>query len=238
MRLLVTRPEPDAVETAERLELLGHQALLSPLLRIVFCTPPADVADPAAIILTSRNGARALATWPQARGWLDRPLLVVGYASADIVRRAGFRDIRIAGGNAAALAHLLMSQFDKDVGPILYPAARDRAGSLASDLALSGYSVDLVEAYRAEIAERLDPGIRVAIMSSSVDGALYYSYRTALAFRAIAEREGIVDRLLTMMHFAISNRVAVPFRDLGADVRVAHNPDEESLFALLPKSGG
>ena len=76
MRLLVTRPEPDNERTAAALRAQGHEVLLAPLLRI---EPIADAdlgAPPwAAILLTSANGARAIAAHPRRGELIALPVL-------------------------------------------------------------------------------------------------------------------------------------------------------------------
>lgn len=237
MRVLVTRPEPDAAGTAERLRALGHDPIMAPLLEIVFTHPPADIADPAAIILTSRNGVRALSRWPQSTRWRDLPIFVTGHATAIAARHAGFTDVRSAAGNAADLAALVMSDIGNDVGPIFYPAARDHSGELLSELRANGYDIHTIEAYRAEMATNLEPGVLDLIRAQSVEGLVIYSNRTAAAFRTIVEREGIAKNLSKMAIFALSERAAEPLRDLGARLYIAKNPEEESLLALLSETG-
>jgi len=234
MRVLVTRPEPDAAETAEKLRALGHEPVIAPFLRVIFAVPPADLPDPAAILLTSRNGARALSHWPQAAGWLGRPVLVTGHATAEAARRIGFKDVRSAGGDAADLADLVMSQIGNDGGPILFPAARDRSEGFLSALRAAGYVICLVEAYGAEMETAIDPVIEDAIRTGSIDGILFYSRRTAVAFRTLAEREGFAKDLKGVAFFALSDRVAAPLRGLSAAIYLAEHPDEGSLLALLP----
>ena len=62
MRLLVTRPEPDNERTAAELRARGHEVMLAPMLRV----EPVIDADLgtgpwAAVLITSANGARAIA---------------------------------------------------------------------------------------------------------------------------------------------------------------------------------
>lgn len=236
MRLLVTRPEPDATETAERLRRHGHEVLVWPLLRIDFAELPVYVPEPAAIILTSRNGVRALSRWPQISRWLSRPVFVTGVATAALAREAGFTDVRTPAGDAAELTAFFMSQIGKDAGPILYVAARDRAGALAGGLRANGYDIRTVVAYSGEMEMSLSPSVRGALSSHSLDGIMFYSYRTAIAFRAIVEREGIAEQLDGVSVFTLSGRVAEPLRDLPVAIRIAENPNEESVFSLLSKS--
>jgi uroporphyrinogen-III synthase len=233
MRLLVTRPEPDASETAARLSALGHEVLISPLLRIDFAEPPADAPDPAAIILTSRNGVRALSRWPQVSDWATRPVFVTGEATAALARAAGFSDVRTAGGDAAALTTFFQSEIGKAAGPILHVAARDRAGVLSAGLGANDYDIRTVIAYSAEMETALALPVRNALSSRTIDGILFYSYRTATAFRTVVAREGIAEQLGGTTAFSLSERVAEPIRDLFIEVKIAPSPNEDSLFALL-----
>jgi uroporphyrinogen-III synthase len=238
MRLLVTRPEPDAEETAARLEAAGHEVIVQPLLDIVFSPPPDDLPAPAAIVTTSRNGVRALAAWPQAAGWRDKPLFVTGRATAQTASAAGFTDVRAGGADAAALIDLILAA-KKGSGPILYAAARDRTSGLAAGLTALGLDVRIVEAYRAEPAARLDPAVVEAFRSASIDGVLFFSRRTAAAFAGLVEDAGLGDSFAGVVFYALSERIAEPLRGFaGAVIRVAESPDFDSLAALIAPPAG
>jgi uroporphyrinogen-III synthase len=61
MRLLVTRPEPDALKLGAVLEEMGHEATVEPLLSVSFDdAEPVDLDGAQALIATSRNALRAL----------------------------------------------------------------------------------------------------------------------------------------------------------------------------------
>ena len=233
MRLLVTRPEPDANETAGRLRALGHTVLIAPMMRIAFAPEPAGLAPPAALLLTSRNAVRALERWPSADAWRRLPAYAVGGATAALARDTGFTDVREGGGDAAALANLVRADFDKATGQILYPAGRDRSADVAGTLA--GFTVTTVEAYRAVAATQLDPTIAAAIKSATIDGALFFSRRTATILADLVNAAGVGEGLRRAVFFALSAVVAEPLVGLQpADIAVAARPDEESLLALVP----
>lgn len=234
MRLLVTRPEPDARRTAQRLRDLGHAVLVQPLLAIVLSPPPAEVPEPAALLVTSQNGLRALATWPQAAGWRGVPLFAAGPATARAAAGLDFTEVRGGAGDAGALAEVVARAMPKGRGPLVYPAARDRAGALTAGLLVAGYDVRTVEAYRAEVAPALDAGVRDALALHALDGVLLYSRRSATAFRDLAAAAGV--RLGGVTAFAISDPVGAVVAGTMA-VKVAAAPDEEALLALIPPVG-
>lgn len=233
MRILVTRPEPDAARTAERLRTLGHEPVIAPLLVIVPNAPPADIADPAALVLTSRNAVTALSGWPQASHWHDRPVFVTGRGTGEAARAAGFADVRSADGDADDLAARVMSEVGPEVGPILYPAARDRADTFMAKLRAAGYDIRVVEAYRADIVPAFDADVREALRSGRIDVVLLYSRRTAEAYRRAVERAGLESAVRRIRICALSHRVAEPVASLVDTVDVARHPDEDGLMALL-----
>jgi uroporphyrinogen-III synthase len=235
LRLLVTRPSPDAEATAGGLRALGHQAIVAPLLRIVFSPPPLDPAAPGALLMTSRNGVRAVAGWPQSRLWQALPVFVTGGKTAEEAKRVGFRDVHYGKGDVDDLAGLIESRLSKGDRPILYAAARDRSDTLTARLTASGYDLHVVEAYRAEPATRLADDVRLRFASRAIDGVLLYSRRTAETFRDLAVREGFADRLAGVTLYALSRQVAEGLAGLRSGaVRIAAEPSEDSLIGLIP----
>ena len=87
MRLLVTRPEPDATRQAERLAARGHEPVLAPLLahRAGNRNVPLELDGAQALIVTSRNALRALASHRD---------LASGAAASALCRRRSHRESR------------------------------------------------------------------------------------------------------------------------------------------------
>lgn len=229
MRLLVTRPQPDAARTAAALAALGHETMIAPLLEAELLPPPADLLSPAAVLVTSINAVRAIAAWPAARLPRDRPLLAVGDRTADAARAAGFADIRSAAGDAGALAALAGETLDPGAGPLLYPAADRPAGDLAGLLRRSGFTVIELAAYRMAPVTRLPDAVAAALESGALDGVLLYSRRTAMVFATLAAPLG--PHLAAMPLYCLSAEVAsgVGF----GRVAIAAAPNEAALFALI-----
>jgi uroporphyrinogen-III synthase len=237
LRLLVTRPEPDAEETAARLVALGHEAVVQPMLRVHFAPPPEVPPEPVAIIATSRNGVRALVMWPFARAWRDRPLFVTGKGTASAARAAGFADVRPGGVDAASVADRLTGEVAPDAGPLLYVAGRDRTGALAGGLSAIGYRVAVIEAYRAEPVAALDPAVAAALAEGRIDGILLFSQRTTEAFLAAVDAAGLRPALAATPCYAISPRAAEPIRGVARDIRVAAHPDFDGIAMMIGAEG-
>jgi uroporphyrinogen-III synthase len=235
MRLLITRPLPDALETARRLKAMGHEALVQPLLRIVFAPAPRDLDDPQALLVTSQNALRALESWPQAARWMDTPIYAVGKATARAAEAAGFTDVRTGGGDAAALAEAVREDLAPEGGLLIYPAARQRTGGLSEALTDAGYEVATVESYRAEAVTQFDAAAKKALAEETLDGVLLYSRRTAETFRAAAKSAGLEEQLSSLKFYVLSEQIGAALDGLDAEVVWPERPDEAMLLALVGK---
>ena len=232
MRLLVTRPEPDNARTAEALRAKGHEVVLAPLLHIESVTNADLGGRPwAAILLTSANGARALANHPQREELLALPVLAVGGSSAEAARATGFVEVTSADGDAADLVRLTAQRFAGASQPLLYLAGEDRSG----ELAVPGLTVHTVVVYRAAKAEKFPPAVRTMLEQGGIDGVLHFSRRSVESYLECSC--GLAGAALKPMHYCMSARAAEPLRLAGASqIRVALHPDEASLLALvMPK---
>jgi uroporphyrinogen-III synthase len=233
MRLLLTRPEPDNQRTAAALRAGGHDVVLAPLLHIV-TVPDADLGAPpfAAILITSANGARALAGHSRRGELLALPVLAVGRSSAEAARLAGFTDVASADGDAADLARLATRRLAGAAAPLLYLAGEDRAG----ELAVPGLTVRAVVSYRAAKAEAFPPPVLAALQRDAFDGVLHFSRRSVESYLECSR--GITGSALKPVQYCLSARAAEPLKAAGAArIEVAPRPDEASLLALVtPKS--
>src|SRR5262249_45387788 len=154
--LLVTRPAPDNDRTAAALRGQGHEVWLAPMLHIE-AVPNADLGTPpwSGILITSANGARALADHPRRGELLALPMLAVGRSSAEAARAAGFTEVMSADGDAHDLARVAAQRFSGAQQPLLYLAGEDRSG----ELSVPGVGVRTVVVYRVASADRFPPAV-------------------------------------------------------------------------------
>jgi len=233
VRLLLTRPEPDAQRTAAALRAQGHDVITTPLLRIA---PAADVrigAGPwAAILITSANAAHAVAVHARATSLRALPVFAVGRRSADAMAAAGFTEVTSADGNVSDLVRLVAARL-QPAARLLYLAGEDRSGDLAGDLHARGFAVETVVIYRAIATPSLPPAAALAL-ASGIDGVLHFSRRSAEVFVEAARAAGVLESALRAAHFCLSAPIAEPLAQAGAaDIRVAERPNEAVLLALI-----
>lgn len=234
-RVLVTRAEPGAGETAARLTVLGHEAILAPMLTIEPVPSDADVSGFQALLFTSANGVAAFA---HANPERVRTIYCVGDATADVARTEGFSDVRVAGGDVGALGAFVAESARADAGRLLHIAGADLAGDLKSDLESKGFTVERRVFYRAVAADSLPQKATDALAADppSINIILFHSARGATAFVQCVKQNTIPIRSTgRITALCLSPAVARSASTLTwRDILVAHEPREAALLALLP----
>ena len=231
LRVLVTRPADDAVPLAERLRSLGFEPVIEPLLAIVSTDAEIDLDGVQAVLLTSANGARALARATKRR---DLPVLAVGDATARAARDAGFESVASAGGDVGDLARLAAARCAPAAGALLHVSGREVAGDLAGRLADAGFEVRRAGLYRAEPAAALSPELRAQIAAGHIDAALFLSPRTARSFVTLVDAAKLGASCRRIVALCLSPAVANALPAASwQGVRVAAAPTQAALLDAL-----
>ena len=231
-RLLITRPLEDAEPLAARLEALGHQTLIEPLLEIDYLEAPLPALEAfQALLFTSANGVRAFVRQSGARGL---PVFAVGNATAAAALASGFTRVESADGDVEALARLVIGRCRPGDGGLLQIAATERAGDLAGRLTAAGFSVRRLVGYQARPAAALSPASVAALTAGTLDAVLLYSPRTARALAGLLAAAGLSEFGRSLDALCLSDAVAaaaggVPWKS----VRVAARPDQEALLERI-----
>jgi len=221
-RVWVTRAEPGAARTADRLTALGFTPLVAPLLTLAPLPGALDAApspDAVAVLaLTSPNGVEAFASLiPRFR---DHPVFAVGDATAEAARAAGFADVRSASGDIHALARLIAAEAPP--GPLLAPGAREPAGDLPA--LLPDRPVQRLPVYAAVETHAPAP--------EPFDAVILHSPRAARALSADLPRAASSGRIA----ICISEAAATPLHPFDfAEIRIAAAPDEPAMLSALGK---
>ncbi|ANK81104.1 MAG: hypothetical protein TEF_10080 [Rhizobiales bacterium NRL2] len=232
MRILLTRPRLDAVDTARALEARGHQVLIEPVLDIVLEAPEGlDLQDVQALLATSRNGVRALAAATSRR---DLPLMAVGRSTAALARECGFPDVRDADGDVDDLTRLAVAELDPAAGPLLHAAGAETAGDLKGTLAESGFQVRREVLYRAVANDRISADAAAALTARRIDAVLFFSPRSAEAFARVLDNMGLTSAAESLVAFCISPRAAEMARRLPyREVVSAPRPNQDALLSCV-----
>lgn len=233
-RVLVTRPQPGAGDTARRLAELGFDPVLLPLTetRAMDIPEPPEARDFDAVVATSGAALRH-APRDMMRGMARLPLFAVGDRTAEVARQAGFERADSAHGDSPALAAHVAKSLPAG-SRLAYLCGRVRTGALAERLRKAGFSVMVVETYDTLPVERTDEEAVVALGGRPVDAALLYSANAAVLFARLLASPRIGALLRPARPLCISARTAQALPPSAQDrAGIAAAPDEAALLALL-----
>ncbi|MGB1547132.1 MAG: uroporphyrinogen-III synthase [Alphaproteobacteria bacterium] len=232
MHVLLTRPQEDSENLAALLQARGIKSLIEPMLTI---HPRPGVrlstANVQAFLLTSANGARALAKATPER---NLPIYAVGNATAETARALGFTKVLSAAGDARALTDLVAERVDPKAGALLHAAGKTLAGDLAVALTARGYDIRRETLYEATPVKRISPPAAEALRGGKLAAVLFFSPRTAGAFVRLACEAGLASCCERVFALCLSPAVAKAADTIRWQaLRVAERPDVDSLLREL-----
>jgi uroporphyrinogen-III synthase len=227
-RVLITRPEPGATESAARLAARGLFPIVAPVLSIV--TMNISVPDRvAAILLTSRNAVAACRA-----AFHGCPVFAVGPATAIRAAEAGFRHVFNADGDATALADLVVARLSPTDGALFLPTGKGQGTELATSLRRHGFQVIRRIAYQAVGVPVLPEAAATHLRRSDLAAAMFFSAETSRHFVRLLRAAGLAEAVRNVEAVSISERAAVALRPLPwRRISVAAKPNQDAMLVLL-----
>lgn len=218
MRVLVTRPQPQASVTAEKLRYMRHDPVIAPLTEIA--PLPVQVPTKAEFIALSSANALRFVDSAALRPLLDARVFAVGARTAAIAAERGFTHVTSADGDVEALVELVLARTKKG-HTVLYLCGRPRRPDFEEAMNGSGRQLVVAETYEAA---PLTPKVSEL---GRVDAVLLYSQASANIFAAISSQ---IPRTALI---CMSARVAAAVAGLGQVVVVAERPTEDAMLAAI-----
>lgn len=226
-RVLVTRSEPGATETALRLGQSGFD----PVVEALFAIAPVDVTLPEfdALAFTSANGVRRFARLSPRR---DTPVFCVGERTAREARDAGYLHVSSSNATVDALATLIQRELAPGAR-LLHAGNEETRGDLAGRLSAAGRSAAFLPIFRAVPVEAPGPVLAAHLAGeASLDAILIHSPRAASILT------GFVSGMTSAGHLsvaAISQAAAEPLEGFAERLEIATSPDESALISALSR---
>ena len=146
MHILLTRPLEDCSEMILKFKSLGHQVSHLPLLVVEKVNyDSVNFLSFGGIIFTSANAIKFLDLKS-----IDKKILCfcVGEATEKIARNNGFQNVIAAEGNVENLKELILQNFDKKDGSLIYISGETVSTDLDKQLLKVGYNVKRIINYR------------------------------------------------------------------------------------------
>ena len=180
MHILLTRPLEDCSEMIVKFQSLGNQVSHLPLLKIDKVNyNESDLSDQKGIIFTSANAVKFLDVKK-----IDKKLLCfcVGNATEKKARMSGFQNVISAEGNVKNLKELILQNFDKKKGNLIYISGETISLNLDEQLVKEGYSVKRVINYRTSHIQKFNEKFVDDLRLNIPDIVYIYSQNSASSF--------------------------------------------------------
>ncbi len=203
-RFLITRAEPDAEETAQRLRALGHSPIVAPLRTLETIRAASPATPPRALIATSRN---AFAGAPMPEAWRALPLYCVGVRTAEAARKVGFSALEIADGDVASLLGRIVGEHQRP-GRLVYLAGAPRRPELEDGLRALGCEIEVLLRYRMHSVPALPTAAARALEERACDAVLHFSAESAQVFFALAKAARLEEAARSVLHACLSPEIA------------------------------
>lgn len=221
----ITRAEPGAGATAERVRAQGWRPVVSPLLRVQpLPDVHLDLTGVGALAFTSANGVRAFA---EIEGKRDIKVFAVGGGTAEAAKAAGFRQVYSADGDVGALAARIAARKSELDGVVLHPAASEPAGDLTGELTAAGVEARTVPLYESVLTA---PPADFLDNLEELDVVLLHSPKAAKALAGVLRGRNAAHLRLLCLSPAVAKPVA---RTKVREVVRAPFPIEAALLNLI-----
>ena len=226
MKLLITRPLEDAVPLQEKLEALGHESVIVPLLAI----KPRDAIEISeqnyqGLCVSSANGLCAAAMLGRFK---HIPFFAIGPQSALAARQHGFDHVHDKGGNVEGLVRHISKSAKPEAGPLLYLSGSETTGDLEGKLKAQGFQVIRLIVYDAIACDVPD----LATLMDGAEAVLLYSPRSAKLWVQQVSGQKLETEAEDLQHYCLSANVAAALPK-GWPKSVSASPDENAMLQLL-----
>lgn len=241
LHVLVTRPQPDADKLAALIEEKGFTASVAPMMDIIFLENVDETINralakqPQLFVITSANGARALAKASSRR---DVPIVTVGDATAALAKRLGFVRVLSAqsGGkaNVDILAQFIRSQFNAVDGRHIIHLCGSKAVPLGQHLVHDGFMVEAITLYAVDRVRSFPHSVESALKARHIKAVLFFSSRTAEFFIELMAEHRLNDIYPQLTAVCISEKIANEISYLEwQNIRCAEIPATDAILRLL-----
>ena len=179
MHILLTRPLEDCSEMISKFQSLGNKVSHLPLLNVEKVNhKEINFLDYNGIIFTSANAIKFLDLKK-----INKKLLCfcVGIITEKKARNLGFQNTISAGGNVQNLKELILQNFDKKEGKLLYVSGEIVSTNLDQLLKKEGYRVRRLINYTTTHTKKFDEKFVNELKSKMPDIIYIYSENSALS---------------------------------------------------------
>ena len=228
MHILLTRPFDDSKDLILRFTSLGHKVSHLPVISVeaVLYDEP-DYSQFKGIIFTSANAIKNLNT-----SKIDKNIecFCVGNSTEKIAKQSGFQNIFCAEGNVNNLKEIILQNFDKKGGSLIYISGELTSYNLEKDLISVGYSVKRLINYTVKPIEKIRDDFIKNLKSFIPDIVFIYSENSARNFLNISKKYNLQDEWMKTNLMCLGERASSVLNEIKWKKIFLFNPGEEEFL--------
>ena len=228
MHILLTRPLDDCSEMIVRFKSLGHQVSHLPLLNIEKINfDEINFSEFKSIIFTSANAVKYLDTKE-----IDKKTLCfcVGSATEKKTRSLGFHNVISASGSVENLKELILQNFDKKDGKLIYFSGEIVSANLDEQLKNEGYNVKRVINYRTNHIQKFDKKFVDDLKLNIPDIVYVYSQNSASSFLNFIKVHQLDSQWMNANLMCIGEKTSSILNEIKWKKIFLFNPGEEEFL--------
>ena len=228
MHILLTRPIEDCSEIISKFQSLGHQVSHLPLLSVNKVNyGEINFSDYKGIIFTSANAIKFLDIKKIEKKML---CFCVGSATEKKARSVGFQNVIAAGGNVENLKELILQNFDKKDGKLIYISGEIVSVNLDHQLEEEGYNIKRVINYRTSPIEKFDERFINELKLKIPDIVYIYSQNSASSFLNIIKIYQLESLWMNTNLMCIGEKTSTILNEIKWKKIFLFNPGEEEFL--------
>jgi len=228
MHILLTRPLEDCSEMILKFKSLGHQVSHLPLL-VVEKVNYDSVNFPSfgGIIFTSANAIKFLDLKR-----IDKKILCfcVGEATEKTARNNGFQNVIAAEGNVENLKELILQNFDKKDGSLIYISGETVSTDLDQQLLKVGYNVKRIVNYRTSHNKNFNEEFVKELKQKMPDIVYVYSQNSAASFLNYIKLQQLESLWMNTNLMCIGEKTSSILNEIKWKKIFLFNPGEEEFL--------
>ena len=228
MHILLTRPLDDCKELILRFKSLGHKVSHLPVINV----DAIEYSEPKynefkGIIFTSANAIKNLNTSKINK---NIKCFCVGSSTEKIAKKYGFQNIFCAEGNVNNLKEIIIQNFDKKNGSLIYISSEIVSYNLDKDLISEGYSVSRLVNYTVKSNQNIREDFIKDLKSLIPDIVFIYSENSARSFLNILKKHDLQDEWMETNLMCIGERASSVLNEIKWKKIFLFNPGEEEFL--------
>ena len=228
MHILLTRPINDVKELIIKFKSLGHDVSHLPVIKISKKKfNVVNYSDYSGIIFTSANAVEFLDT-----KYINKNIhcFCVGAATENKALKKGFQNVYAAEGNVENLKEIIIRNFNKKIGKLLYVSGETISLNLHKQLTNEDYTVERIINYTVDHVDKIDQNFIEKLKITMPDIIYVYSQNSAKSLLNIIKKYQLVDYWMNTNLMCLGEKTSSVLNEIKWKKIFLFNPGEEEYL--------